>query len=107
MRNCLALTAARVYALRQRAHELLVGNCLQPAAAGVLGSARHVPRLPKLEPGILQPVLLLVEYHLTPLIPTGAIDLRGDRQGFAVWGETPHASAFSRDVFQQHPSGEG
>jgi hypothetical protein len=107
MRNCLALTAERVYALRQRGYELLVGNCLQPAAAGVLGSARHASRLPKLEPGVLQPVLLLVEYHLTPLLPTGAIYQYANRKGFGVRREAPYASGFSRDVFQRPPPGDG
>jgi hypothetical protein len=41
--------------------------------------------LADLEPEVLQPFLLFVEHRLDPLLPTGAVDLRGDREGFAIW----------------------
>jgi hypothetical protein len=59
-------------------------NCLQPEAAGVLGSARHAPRLPTLEPEVPRLVLLLVEDQLTPSRPTGAIDQDANRKVFGV-----------------------
>jgi hypothetical protein len=95
-----------LYALRQRSHEFLVGNYLRPAAEGVLGSVRHAPRLPKLEPGILQAVLLLAEYRLAPLLPAGAIDQNANRKGFGIRREAPYTSGFSRDVSQRSPPGD-
>jgi hypothetical protein len=80
-------------------------NCPQSEAAGVLGGSGHAPGLRRSTLGVLPLVLLFVEYCLDPLLPAGAIDLCGDHQSFAVWGETPHTSAFSRDVFQQYPPG--
>lgn len=56
-------------------------------------------------PKLCQPFLLFVEHCLDPSLPSWAVDLGGDHEGFAIWRETPHTSTFSRGVFHQHPHG--
>jgi hypothetical protein len=94
------LRVERGYALEKAGYALLQGNRLPPEAMGVSGHAPSTPRLPTLEAGVLLSVLLLIEYHLAPLIPTGTPDLRRDRQTLAVRGETPDPPTFSRNIFQ-------
>ena len=58
-------------------------------------------------PEAMQPVLLFVIYSPDALLPTGAVNLRGDREGLAIGRETPYATAFSRDIFHQYPLSAG